>query len=267
MNKFFTAIIFTVASVTAAAESYHFNYYYPPGGGTELWSVPLVEGLRSKGHTVKQEFFKSCHDALANAKTQQNAFVVMAGGDIFQDTAARCPAQKDYPTFKFLTNLASTTLYLCTAPSKTNITLSTLNGSQTYKVAMSVGSVSQWNDLMNNSSLKLNVRAIPYAALSAARAAAIAGTDVDMIFIANGVENVISAGSKCIAASSVKNHYNLPFLAGPSKNNERYITIDLWSMGTLSKDTLPALTDILKSNAFKEFLVKRTSTAHLGLGQ
>jgi hypothetical protein len=97
----------------------------------------------------------------------------------------------------------------------------------------------------------------------------IAGTDVDMIFIANGVEAVVSAGGKCIAASTAKNHYGLPFLGqfAPSKYTNHYVTIDLWGMSTVSKDTVSALTEILKSTAFKEFLAKRPSTVHLGLGQ
>ena len=270
-SKFFTAITFAVASAAAMADTYHFNYYYPPGGGTGVWSMPVIEGLRNKGHTVKQEFFKSCHDALTRAKTQENAFVVMGGGDILQDTAERCPAQKDYPTFKFVSNLASTTYYLCTAPSKTNITVAALTGPQTFKVAMSAGSstVQIWNDFVNNSSPKLNARTIPYEAQAAARAAVIAGTDVDMIFIANGAEAIVSAGGKCIAASTVKNHYNVPFLArsAKTKHSDQYVTVDLWGMGTVSNDTVSALTDILKSNAFKEFLAQRPSTVHLGLGK
>lgn len=268
-SKFFAAITFAVVSATAAADTYHFNYYYPPGGGTELWSTPLVEGLRGKGHTVKQEFFKSCHDALSKAKTQQNAFVVMSGGDILQDTAEKCPAQKDYPALNFVSNLGAATFYLCTAPTKTTITAADLTGAQTYKVAMAAGSRPYWNGLMSDRSTNLNVRVIPYEALAAARAAVVAGTDVDLIFVANGSESIVSAGGKCIAASSVKNHFNLPFLGQSvaAKQNDRYATIDLWSMGTVSKDTLSALTDILKSSNFKEFLAKRPSSAHLGLGQ
>lgn len=270
-SKFFTAVTFAVASAAAVADTYHFNYYYPPGGGTEVWSTPVVEGLRSKGYTVKQEFFKSCHEALARAKTQENAFVVMGGGDILQDTAALCPAQKDYPTFKLVTNLASTTHYLCTSPSKTNITLADLTGSQTYKVATAAGpaTLPQWTNLVTNSSPKLNIRTIPYEAQVAARAAVLAGTDVDLIYAANGIENVVNAGGKCIAASTAKNHYGLPFLGqfAPGKYNNHYVAIDLWSMGTVSKDTVAALTDVLKSTAFKEFLAKRPSTTHLGLGQ
>ena len=268
-SKFLTAITFVLASAAAAADTYHFNYYYPPGGGTELWSTPTINGLRNKGHTVKQEFFKSCHDALAKAKTQENAFVVMSGGDMLQDAAGLCPAQKDYPTFKFVTNLSAVTYYLCTSPAKTNITLAILSGKQTYKVATSASAVSSWSNLVNNSLPKLNVRTIPYEGPAAARAAAIAGTDVDLVFIANGVENVVSAGGKCIAASAVKNHYNLPFLAQSTttKHTEYYVTADLWSMSTVSKDTLSAITDTLKSNVFKELLAQRPSTVHLGLGQ
>ena len=270
-SKFFTTITFAVASAAAVAETYYFNYYYPPGGGTEVWSIPVIDGLRNKGHVVKQEFFKSCHDAMARAKTQENSFVVMGGGDILQDTAEKCPALKDHPTFKLATNLASTTHYLCTAPAKTNITLAALTGSQTYKVAMAAGPTTllPWNNLVNNSSPKLNVRTIPYEAQVAARAAVLAGTDVDLIFIANSVESIVSAGGKCIAASTVKNHYNLPFLGqfAPGKYNNHYVTIDLWAMGTVSKDTVSTLTDILKSNTFKEFLAQRPSTVHLGLGQ
>jgi len=269
-SKFFTAIAFAVASAAAVADTYHFNYYYPPGGGVEVWSAPVIEGLRNKGHTVKQEFFKSCHDALTRAKTQENSFVVMSGGDM-QDAAGLCPAQKDYPAFKFVTNLASTTHYLCTSPAKTNITLAALTGSQTYKVAMSAGAATlpPWTNLVANSSPKLNIRTIPYEANAAARAAVIAGTDVDMIFIANGVEAVVSAGGKCIAASTAKNHYGLPFLGqfAPSKYTNHYVTIDLWGMSTVSRDTVSGLTEILKSTAFKEFLAKRPSAVHLGLGQ
>lgn len=70
-SKFFAAITFAVVSAAATADTYHFNYYYPPGGGTEVWSIPVVDGLRNKGHTVKQEFFKSCHDALSRAKNSR----------------------------------------------------------------------------------------------------------------------------------------------------------------------------------------------------
>jgi hypothetical protein len=186
-----------------------------------------------------------------------------------QDTAGVCPAQKDYPTFKLVTNLVSTPYYLCTSPAKTNTTVATLTGTQTYKVAMSAAAVTQWTNLVNNSSPKLNVRAIPYEAQVAARAAVLAGTDVDLILIANGVELVVSAGGKCIAASSVKNHYGLPFIAQSTtiKHPEQYVTIDLWAMGTVSKDTVPAVTDTLKADAFKQLLGQRPSSVHLGLGR
>ena len=262
--------MFAVVSTVCLADTFVFNYYYPPGGGTDIWSSPVISGLQAKGHAVKQEFFKSCHDALSRAQTQHNGFVVMSGGDISQE-AGKCPSLKDYPTFRLVTNLASTTHYLCTSPRKTHVTLIDLTGPQTLKVAMSAASdtVTPWTNLVNNSSPKLNVRTIPYEANSSARAAVIAGTDVDLIFIANGVDSVINAGGKCIASSTVKNYYNLPFLGqfAPDKYTNHYVTTDLWAMGIPAKDTLSALIDIFKSGSFKEFLAQRPSSVHLGIGQ
>jgi len=268
--KYFTAVIFSVASIICSADTFVFYYYYPPGGGTDIWSGPVITGLQTKGHSVKQEFLKSCREALEKAANQQNAFVVMTGGDILQD-AGKCPAQKDYPTFKLVTNLSSTTHYLCTSPKKTHITLADLTGTQTYKVAMSAGPATSipWASLVNNSSPKLNIRTILYEGQASARAAVIAGTDVDMIFLANSIEGIIGAGGKCIASSTVKNYYNLPFLGqfAPDKYTDHYVTIDLWAMGTTSKETLSTLTEVLKSSVFKEFLAQRTSSVHLGIGQ
>jgi hypothetical protein len=194
----------------------------------------------------------------------------MAGGDILPDTAGRCPAQKDYPTLKLVSNLGSGTYYLCTSPKKTNITLKDLTGAQTYNVAMaaSPATVPPWTNLVNNSSPKLNVRTIPYEALNSARAAVIAGTDVDLIFVANGVESVVNAGGKCIAASTAKNFYNLPFLGqfAPGKFNNMYVTIDLWALGTPSKETVSTLTSVFRSDVMKEFIANRPSFTHLGLG-
>lgn len=269
--KYLIASVLAAASTVSTAATYNFNYYYPPGGGTDQWSSPVIAGLRSKGHTVTQEFFKSCHEALAKAATQQNGFVVMSGGDIAPNTAGRCPAQKDFPALQLVSNLGSGTSYLCTSPKKTNITLKDLVGTQTYNVAMSGAPITvlPWTALVNNSSPKLNLRTIPYEGVAAAKAAAIAGTDVELIFITTGVEDVINAGGKCIASSTVKNFYNLPFLGqfAPGKYTELYVTQDLWAMGTPSKETISMLTDIFKSDIMKEFTSKRPTYTHLGLGK
>ena len=34
--KYFTTVIFAVASTICSADTFTFNYYYPPGGGTDL---------------------------------------------------------------------------------------------------------------------------------------------------------------------------------------------------------------------------------------
>lgn len=268
--KFVIACVFSVMSTLSAADTFNFNYYYPPGGGTEQWSSPVVDGLRGQGHTVNQEFFKSCHAALSNAVTQHNGFVVMSGSDIMPSVAGRCPAQKDFPTLTFVSNLGSGTIYLCTSPRTKTITLNDLSGPKTYNVAMSAAPITMlpWAALVKNSSPQLNLRAIPYKALSSSIAATIAGTDVELIYIATGVEKIIDAGGVCIASSTSKNFYNLPFLGqfAPTKFKDTYVTIDLWATGTVSTSTVDLLTSILKSKAMKDFSSGRPSYTHLGLG-
>jgi len=268
--KYFFAVVLVASSTLAWADTFYFNYYYPPGGGTEQWSNPLITGLQNKGHIVRQEFFKSCHEAITKTSTQPNGFIV-AGPDILPDVSGKCPAQKDFPQLKLLTNLAAYNYYLCTSPKKTHITLADLSGSQIYKVAISASpsAVTEWTNFITNSTIKNNIRTIPYEAQAAARAALIAGTDVDLMYVATGVEHVISAGGKCLAASSIKNHYNLPALSQLStgKYTEQYVTIDLWTMHPQSKDNINLLTEILKSSVFKDFLAQRTSSVHLGIGR
>ena len=268
--KYFTAVIFAVASTICSADTFTFNYYYPPGGGTDVWSGPVITGLQARGHSVKQDFYKSCHEAMSKAATQTNAFVLMGTMDISQD-AGRCPSLKDYPTFKLVANLSAASYYLCTAPKKTHITLAELTGPDTLKVAMSSGPISvvPFGNLLSNSSPKLNLRIIPYEGLASARAALIAGTDVDLIWLANGVESIVSAGGKCLASSTAKNHYNLPFMGkfAPGKFQDFYATIDMWALGTPSKEHLALLAEVLQSGTFKDFLAQRPSSINLGVAK
>jgi hypothetical protein len=126
-----------------------------------------------------------------------------------------------------------------------------------------------FGNLVNNSSPKLNLRAIPYEGMASVRAALIAGTDVDLAWLANGVESVVSAGGKCIASSTAKNHYNLPFLGkfASGKFQDFYATIDLWAFGTPSKEHLALLSEALQSRTFKDLLAQRPSSINLGVAK
>lgn len=266
--RFFTAVLFVLTLSVCRADNFVFTYYYPPGGGTDIWSAPLIASLQDKGHVVKQEFYKSCYEAIAKASAYPNAFVVIQPMDISQ-SAGRCPSLKDYPTFKSVANLSAASYYLCTSPHKTHLALVDLTGRETLKVAMSSASVStvSFANIVNNSSPKLNLRAIPYEANQSARAAVIAGTDVDLIYVANGVESIVSAGSKCLASSTRKNYYNLPFLgqSAMDKVQDFYVTIDLWAFGTPSKEHQNLINEALQSKTFKDFLAARPTSINLGM--
>jgi hypothetical protein len=263
---------FFVMSLTAAhAATFNFVYYYPPGGGTEAWTNPVIQGLQQRGHTVRKEFFKSCHEALDYARRQTDTtFIITSGLDILPTTAKRCPAQQDQPGLNFVTNISSGSFYLCTSPRKTQITLNDLTGNRQIFVGTTTNDTVMlpWQVLLNHGSPRPNVRLIPYYGQGELRAAAIAGTDIDLVYLASNLEAITSAGGICIASSTQKNHLNLPWLGNlaPGKFQDAYQTFDIWSFNDIKESDVSLLREIFVSREFTEFLAARPSFVHQGIG-
>lgn len=262
---------FFVTLLPAHAATFNFVYYYPPGGGTEAWSAPVIQGLEQRGHQVRKEFFKSCHEALAYANRQADTtFIVTSGLDILPTTAKRCPAQQDQPDLKFVTNISSGYFYLCTSPRKAQITLKDLTGNRQLFVGTTTNDVVMlpWQILLNHGTPRPNVKLIPYYGQSELRAAGIAGTDIDLVYLASNLEAITSAGGVCIASSTQKNHLNLPWLGdlAPGKFQNAYQTFDIWSFNKINDSDVKLLREIFVSREFIEYLAARPSFIHQGIG-
>jgi len=275
VKQFFKTLMLTLALSTSAYAStnYNFVYYYPPGGGSDTWASPVVKTLEQRGHKATKHFFKSCNEALSFAQKQTDpTFVVTAGLDILPASSGICPAKDNVPGLEFLTNLGTGTMYLCTVPSKANLTLKDLQGSKKYSIGIGsrVPALTKPLDaLLTHASAKFNVRVIPYGGQAELRAAALAGTDIDFVFLASGSEIITEAGGSCIASSTKANHLNLPWLGdlAPGKFVDAAATFDLWTFNTVNdQKTTQELTSVFQSSQFKEFMAPRKNFVHSGLG-
>lgn len=273
MKTIFQALLLSLVTVFYAhAGNINFVYYYPPGGGTDVWTAPIVDGFQEKGYTVKKEFFNNCVDAInfANRQTEPT-FIVAAGLDILPETAKRCQAQSSQPGLNLVTNISSGSFYLCTSPNKSNITFKDLQGNQQYIVGTTTNDLTMrpLQGLLSQNPKVINVKLIPYYSQGELRAAALAGTDIDLIYIASNVEAITSAGGVCIASSTAKNHLGLPWLGelAPEKFMDAYVEFELWGFNkNVSSTEISLLTEIFKGQRFQNHLAARPSFTHLGLG-
>lgn len=260
-----------VIMFSAHASNINFVYYYPPGGGTDAWSVPVIDGFIARGHTVRKEYFKSCHDALAFAKTQSDpTFVVTSGLDIQPTVSKRCPSQNSQPGLNFVTNISGGSFYLCTSPKHPNITFKDLQGDRRYTIGNTSADSAMlpWKTLLASDPKVLNVTMIPYGGQAELRAAAIAGTDIELIYMSSNLETITSTGGVCIASSTAKNHLNLPWLGelAPGKFMNTYQTFELWGFENIRSSEIAVLKEIFQSQSFKDYLSDRPSFVHKGLG-
>lgn len=263
-------LLFGTAIKPVAADNFQFVYYYPPGGGTETWSNPLIQELERRGHTVSKDFFKSCHEALTYAKKQTNVTFVVAGGmDLLPTTSKRCPSLNELPDLRYISNIASGSFFVCTVPSHNNLTIKDFNRIK----PLNLGTVSTdtvmvpLQSIVRHKSPEFNVKVIPYKTQGELRAAALAGTDLDLIYMASNVDVIMEAGGKCLLSSVEKNYLNLPWLGqfGPSTFQDAYQTFDLWSFSPDASIDKVLLRDVLSSKTFNDFLSARPSFSHRGL--
>lgn len=261
------------ASTIAAADTFNFVYYYPPGGGTDTWAAPVVQELERRGHTVNREYLKGCHAAVNHALTKKNAFLVSAL-DISPQTSQdvkTCPSLQEQPGIKYFTNIATAPLFLCTSPKNSQLSLQNfVNGIDNWRVGYAVTwhATAALKTLTNTGTPKPNVKFIPYLDQSAMRAVAIAGTDLDFLIIGNNHELIEKSGGKCIASTSRQNHKKLPFLGDVYKSSmtEMHAPIYFWSVGTVDGVTTKLFTEVFQSQIFKDYLAARPAHLHVGLG-
>lgn len=272
MQNFVSIMLVMLSMVLAQARAdvFRFVYYYPPGGGTETWSMPVTQELERQGHTVHKEFFKSCHEALTYAKKQTNTTFVVAGGmDLLPQTAKRCPSLAERPGLKLVTNIASGAFFVCTTPRRADLSVKDLSAART----LNLGTVSTDTVMVPlqlvvaDKSPEFNVKVIPYKTQGELRAAALVGTDLDLVYMASNVEAITGAGGKCLVSSVRNNHLDLPWLGkyGPTHFVDAYQTFDLWSFSQIPAGQMALLGDVFRSETFKDFVSARPSFRHLGL--
>lgn len=271
MIKILIAMMFMLGgSLVHASTKIEFVYYYPPGGGTDRYTAPLVESLTAQNVEVSRKFFKSCSEAVSYVNNNpEGRLIVASSDDMHPEKDNRCPSQKT-SNLQWVSNIMSAPLYLCTVPSKSNLTLEDLLSGQQYNIG-SLTSEIAWlpiNAFVKYNKNDLNVRLVPYEGGGALRIAAMSGRDLDFVVTGNDAPVFMKEGANCIASTHKDNYLNLPHLGSYVKDIEfPNFSLDLsfWGINSLSSTQEDALIQAFNSETNTSFLKTREGVQHKGI--
>jgi tripartite-type tricarboxylate transporter receptor subunit TctC len=215
MSKWALSIMTSLfLSIGANATEIEAVFHNPAGGGVDSSSSAMWAAMERTGKVkVKKIYYKSCAEAVNHIVNNPNSVMATVDGVVdFQGQTKVCPSFPDN-NIKLVSIVFSASAYLCTSPSKTNLTMKDLLSDKVYKVANGMVSVKSSSSLIQQflDATGSKSKVIPYANAVEFRAAVISG-DVDYAIIINGVPELINAGSVCIASSADDNQRNLPSL-------------------------------------------------------
>jgi hypothetical protein len=205
-------LVFAINS--AVAEEITLIFASTPGGGMERTIDTIKEVLTSAGHTVTRKNFKFYVTALDTMKNSpKNSFIVTFNGDVYLDgktgSALSPPINTDL-NLVIYSGISAAPMYLTTVPGFSGTSIEKLRDlSRTRKVILGTpfGPV---NSKILEAFAKKNLE--KYAVLNYASSgemrAAIAASEIDVVFSTFFAKDIVSKGGTNIAVSS--NMYTTP---------------------------------------------------------
>lgn len=265
------ALLVSAGTFAQSVDKVTLVFYYPPGGNTEQAAEPLIEHLTQTGISVDKKFTKSCSDALAVlAANDTQHFLVSYGSDLGPNTNGTCESFSSLEgkqlAPKYVSPITTSSFYVCTAPSKPQLTIDDLvTGAPTIAVTASRSKASGATGETYFSNLA--ARPIPYATGAELRAAVTSG-DVDFVFTSGLAPAFIAQGAKCVAATTKDNALKVPFLGDVVQvPTETTISMHLWSNRPLTVEVTSMLQDAFNALPFQRYLTDRNGFfEHHGIG-
>jgi hypothetical protein len=199
-------LVFAINS--AVAEEITLLLATPPGGSTERTIDTIKEVLTSAGHTVTRKNFKSHVTALDTMiNSPKNSFLITYNGEVFLGgkvgTAFSPPVNPDLNVAVY-SGLTAAPLYLTTLPGKSVTSLEKLRElSKTRKVILGTQITPVTSKLLEAFAKKnLEKYAVLNYASSGEMRAAIAASEIDVVFSTFFAKDLVSKGGTNIAVSS-----------------------------------------------------------------
>ena len=263
--KHLVAAALTAAAAISSAATIEFVHYYPPGGGLDQHTSPLVKHLEGAGHRVTKKFFKTCSEAVNYSATAENTVFFVEFMNELQSGDGTCPAMSLQPKkLTFVSPVTYAAYYLCTAPGKAHLTLDNLRRDRSFvgTSAFDAETKKQILAFIRNT----NIGVIPYSGSAGLRAALISG-DLDYFYGSSVVAAMTERGSKCLLSGSRVNALNLPYIGSvfPGYNTEAANTVSVWT-NRADPDNIKQITAAFKSSEFSTLLSQQPLLTHTGLG-
>jgi hypothetical protein len=258
------AVLVTCAGI-AAADTVEFVHYYPPGGGVDQHTIPLIKYLENSGHRVTKKFFKTCSEAVTYSVNADHIVYFVEYQDELQSGDGTCPVISLLPKkLSFVSPVTSASFYLCTAPGKAHLTIDHLRRDRSFvgTSAFDTETKQQILSFIRNT----NVGVIPYSGSAGLRTALISG-DLDYFYGSSVASAMMALGSKCLLSGSRVNALNLPYIGSvfPGYNTEAVNKVSVWTNRS-APNNIKQITAAFKSAEFGTFLSQQPLLTHTGLG-
>jgi hypothetical protein len=268
MKSFLLALSLALAS-TGWAQTAEFVFYHPPGGGADTHSRGLIIALEQQGVLVKRTYVKSCAEAISYVENNSNAFVISLTADLRYSHSARCPSIDRVPKLRLYSSIADTSFVYCAAPKRQDLDLKTIETIQRQLLVAVPTIDANWipfNLFVKNQKKPAELKLVPYKGGGDLKTAVLSG-NVDLFYVGT-VRDLIDSGARCLAASTRKNPYGLPFLGDLTTIKdfpETALTTTLWHAGSLDKKLHDSLRQAFVSKTFQEYLASNF-LSHNGIG-
>lgn len=259
--------VFVTSSASAEINEINVALYGPPGGGYDSATAGFLSAIEDNGISVRKNFFGSCIEALTYVSRTPNS--LMVGGNSTVDplgvVSNWCPNPGDF-NVSLAATLITSPLYLCTAPSSTELTADDLLNGNRFNIgvvstASALGLVNLFIAEVNE-----NLRAIPYEGASTLSLGAITG-DIDFFYNGNIAPDLVDKGATCLAASSSINWFDVPSI-GELFDLEDFPQVQsvtaVWTAHHSDAMT-EILTNASMSQVFLDYISNRKVT-HVGFG-
>jgi hypothetical protein len=249
----------------SSAATIEFVHYYPPGGGTDQHTSPLIKHLEGAGHKVTKKFFKTCSEAVTYSVNAENTVFFTEYQNELQFGDGTCPVMSlQSKKLTFVSPVTSAAYYLCTAPGKAHLTLDHLRRDRSFigTREFDTETKAQILSFIRNT----NIGIVPYSGSAGLRTALISG-DLDYFYGSSVASPMIALGSKCLLSGTRVNALNLPYIGSvfSGYTTEAVNNISVWT-NRADPDNIKQITAAFKSSEFGTLLSQQPLLTHTGLG-
>jgi tripartite-type tricarboxylate transporter receptor subunit TctC len=269
MRSLLAIVSMLFVATVAQAQNTEFIFYHPPGGGADTHSRGLITALEQQGVTVKRTYVKSCAEAITYVENNPGSVMVSLTADLRYSDSARCPSIDRVPKLKLYSSIADTSFVYCTAPKRRDLDLAAIAASKDQLLVAVPTIDANWipfNLFAKNQKNPANLKLVPYKGGGDLKTAVLAG-NVDLFYVGT-VKDLLEQGARCLAASTRKNPYGLPFLGDLTTVKvfpETALTTTLWYSGNLDPAMDKNFRRAFASRTFQEHL-QANSLSHNGIG-